>query len=196
MLSEVLSAILGAVIATIGGFFVIRSVTDRQTRHGISSTLAVDYMARYSAPGYIEIRDEVDVFLNTLDALSTRERDQRLAEVCRRADPDNVRIFNRLHALAMLFAEMGVGFQRGSIDAEGLAIFDRILPHYWQALSPFIAAAHREFGFPVDDTRPLADQPLVLFSKFAYAYNEMTRRGIARERPPHGAAGQLTPEQE
>lgn len=76
---------------------------------------------------------------------------------------------------------MGVGFQRRLIDAEGLAIFDRILPYYWTELTPFIAAAHREFGFTIDDARPLEEQQLVLFSKFAFAYNEMRSRGIARE---------------
>lgn len=81
----------------------------------------------------------------------------------------------------MLFAEIGVGFQRGLIDAQGLAIFDRLIPYYWRELSPYVAAAHLEFGFPIDVSKPLADQKLTLFSKFAFAYNEMVLRGIARE---------------
>lgn len=183
-LSELLSAVLGALIATAGGFLALRQATEHQTKRTIAATLGADYMARFSEPAFVAVRDEVDICLASMRGLQPGARLERFTEICRRQTPESVRLYNRLHSTAMLFAEIGVGFHRGLIDAEGLAIFDRILPYYWWELSPFIAAAHREFGFVVDHARPLSEQRLVLFSKFAYAYNEMVSRGIAREARP------------
>jgi hypothetical protein len=180
-MAELLSAVLGALMATVGGYFAVREITKWQTRNTIAAALSAEYMARYSAPEFMEIRDVVDSCLTGMRDLTLEQRVERFRRICRRDDPESVRMYNRLHAVSMLFAEMGVGFQRGLIDVEGLAIFDRILPHYWWELSPYIAACHLSHGFPVDATRPLADQPLVFFSKFAYAYNQMVARGIARE---------------
>jgi hypothetical protein len=180
-MSELISALIGALVASVGGFIAVRDVAERQTRKTLAATLGAEYMARYSAPEFVLLRDEVDLCLATAKRLSAAARHEHYSRICRRDNAESIKAFNRLHALSMLFAEIGVGFQRGLIDAQGLAIFDRILPYYWRELSPFIAAAHVEFGFPVDLDRPLERQRLTLFSKFAYAYNEMVGRGIARE---------------
>lgn len=138
-MTELASAVLGALLATIGGFFAVRRVAKWQTDRTIAATLIAEYMARYSAPDFMETRDSVDICLSGMRDLPMDQRVERFSAICRREDPDSVRLYNRLHAMSMLFAEMGVGFQRGLIDAEGLAIFDRILPYYWWELTPFIA---------------------------------------------------------
>lgn len=180
-MTELLSALLGALIATAGGFFTVKIISEAQTRNTIAATLAAGYMSRFSAPDMLETRDAVDLFLTGIRELPLEAKVERCAEVCRRDTAENVRLYNRLHALSMLFGEIGVGFQRGLIDAQGLAIFDRLIPYYWHELSPYIAAAHVEFGFPIDATKPLVDQKLTLFSKFGFAYKEMVQRDIARE---------------
>jgi hypothetical protein len=180
-MKDLLGTILSTAIATVGGFFAGKSITQSQTRKTISSALTTTFMHRFSASDFLPVRDEVDTFLAGLRGLTPSARLDRCAEICRRETPESIRIFNRLHSLGMLFAEIGAGFQQKLIDVEGLAIFDRILPYYWREMASYIAASHAEFGFPLDNTRPLAEQKLTLFSKFAYAYNEMHRYGIARE---------------
>lgn len=180
-MTELLSALLGALVASVGGFVAVREVTERQTRRTIAATLGAGYMERFSTPEFVEVRDAVDLCLANVRGLTPDARLDRFREICRRDTAESIQMYNRLHAMSMLFAEIGVGFERGLIDAQGLAIFDRLLPYYWWELSPFIAAAHGEFGFEVDPDRPLAGQKLVLFSKFALAYNNMVAGGIARE---------------
>lgn len=175
------SAVIGAIMGGLLSWLALTKVTERQTKTELATTLTMTFMHRYSEPSFVAIRDEVDTFLARIRPYTAEEKIAAAREVCRRQDADAIQLYNRLHAVGMFFAEIGVGFAMGLIDVRGLAIFDRLLPQYWNEMAPFIVAAHIEFGFEVDPTSPLVLQDLALFNQFRYAYGAMTEQGIARE---------------
>lgn len=177
----IISAVIGAVMGGLLSWLAMTRVTDRQTRTELATTLTMTFMHRYSEPAFVRIRDEVDGFLASIRPYTWEEKVDAAREVCRRQDANAIQLYNRLHAVGMFFAEIGVGFATGLIDVRGLAIFDRLLPQYWHEMAPFIVAAHIEFGFEVDLTSPLVSQDLALFNKFRYAYAAMVEQGIARQ---------------
>jgi hypothetical protein len=158
-----------------------KALAEASMRKSIAVTKAASFMERFSSPSYMEIRDTVEEFLASIRSLAPKEKREACAAICRRDTPERIRIYNRLHAFGMLFSEIGVSFFHGTLDADGLIIFDRIIPHYWIELSPFIEACHFEFGFPLHESDPLDEQELVIFGKFLFAYKEMVRLGYARK---------------
>lgn len=206
MNNDILSAIiglLGALIgAIIGGWITARSakqqidamkeaterqimeqknIAERLSDESLSVARASSFMERFSSPSYMEIRDEVELLLMEMSKISPEERMAEFNLICLRDTEIRVRRFNRLHALGMFFAEIGVSFENGHLNCDGLAIFDRIIPYYWKEMEPFIRACHISFGFPLDSENSLADQPLIVFTKFRHAYKEMVRNGLAKE---------------
>lgn len=151
------------------------------TSQNISVTKTSYFMERYSNPSFMEIRDEVELFLAKIAELSPPEKIDECLALCRKDTLERVRTFNRIHALGMFFGEIGVSFEYDHIDCDGLAIFDRIIPYYWKVLDPFVRACHIHYGFILDEQKDLSDQDLVMFTKFRFAYNEMVQNGLAKE---------------
>lgn len=137
-------------------------------------------MARYSSREMIEIRDVVEAFLTEIRPLSFDAQVARCRELCLRT-PGNAQTYNRVHAVGMFFAEIGVCVKSRLIRPNEFTVFDRLVPYYWHRLTPFIIACHQYYGFEVDPNRPLIDQRLVLFEHFRYAYHKLKTMGIALE---------------
>ena len=143
-------------------------------------TKAASFMERFSHPHYVQLRDGIEGFLTEIRNLPAKEKVERFRAICKRDTPDHVSLFNRLHALGMFFGEIGVAFERGLIDGKGLRIFDRLIPYYWDELSPFVVACHIEFGYEIDPAKPPEEQALTLFSKFCYSNREMERQKLSK----------------
>lgn len=177
------SAAIGAILGGLLSWLALTRVTRSQTATELETTLTMAFMHRFSEPAFVAFRDDVDVFVSSIRNRPFEEQIAAARQVCRREDAASIRLYNRLHAVSMFFAEIGVGFETGLIDVRGLAIFDRLLPQYWHELAPFIVAAHIESGWVVDPAQPLVSQELELFNMFRYAYGAMVTQGIAREPP-------------
>lgn len=158
------------------------------TRRHFSATRAAALLERFSSNDFLQVRKDVDVFLQSLHALPPPERVAVCRQLCARTEQTITR-FNHLHAVGMFFVEVGVCIDSKLIIKRDLHAFDRLLPEYWHKLTPFIIACHREFGFEShcrSDSQIDITEPLSMFNYFRIAYKHLKDADMALEpKPPH-----------